>query len=102
MSELFKYYAYVFLGLRALIDLTVAAIIYHRIGALVVSFGFISLCCVFYVFLYFGIRNEEFRGRYGRRVILWREPVGYWFVVAFLVLLHLIITGGAIVVELTH
>ena len=102
MNEVFKYYAYVFLGLRALIDLTVAAIIYHRIGAFVVSFGFMSLCCVFYGFLYFGIRNEEFRGRYGRRVMSWREPVGYWLVVAFLVLSHLIITGGAVAVELIH
>jgi hypothetical protein len=102
MSEQFKFYAYVFLALRALIDLTVAAMIYHRVGALVVSFGFISLCCVFHAFLFFGIRNEEFRGRYGRRVILWREPFGYWFCVAFLVLFHLVITGGAIVVELAH
>lgn len=97
MDERFKYYAYLFLALRALIDLTLAVVIYRQVGALVVSVGFMALCGVFHLFLFFGIRNEEFRGRYGRRVILWREPVGYWFCVAFLVVFHLVITGMVLV-----
>ncbi len=92
MDEAFKTYAFILLGVRALIDLTLAGIIYYQGRVLVISLGFLLLCSVFYWFLYFGIRNEEFHGRYGRRVILWREPVGYWFVVAFLILFHLVIT----------
>ena len=92
MHELVKHYAFVFLALRALIDLTLAAIIYYQDGVLGSSLGLLLICSVFYFFLYFGIGNEEFHGRYGRRVILWREPAAYWFVVAFLVLFHLFIT----------
>src|SRR5215217_8228158 len=94
MHELFKRYALVFLALRALVDLALAVIIYRQTGSPAPGVGFMLICCVFYFFLYFGIRNEEFRGRYGRRVILWREPVGYWFVVAFLVLFHLFVTAS--------
>ena len=90
--ERFKPYAFLFLAARVLIDLTLAVIIYLQEETFLFSFGFMLLCCVFYLFLFFGLRNEEFRGRYGRRVILWREPVGYWFVVAFLVLFHLFVT----------
>jgi hypothetical protein len=92
MDERLKLYAFVFLAARALVDLTLAGVIYLQEGVLILSLGFLLLCCVFYLFLLFGLRNEEFRGRYGRRVILWREPVGYWFVVAFLVLSHLCVT----------
>ena len=92
MDERFKLYAFVFLAVRVLIDLTLAGIMYVQEGTLVFSFVFLPICCVFYLFLFFGFRNEEFRGRYGSRVILWREPVGYWFVVGFLVLFHLFIT----------
>ena len=97
MNERFRYCLWLFLALRAAIDLAVAAIIYRWVGSLIASFGFLALCCVFYVFLSFGIRYEEFRGRYGSRVKLWREPVGFWFCFAFLVLCHLIITGGAVI-----
>ena len=90
--ELFKRYAFVFLAVRALIDLTLAGIMFYQEGTFVISFGFLLLCCVFYYFLFVGLRREEFHGRYGRRVILWREPFAYWFVVAFLVLFHLFIT----------
>ena len=92
MDERFKLYAFVFLAARVLTDLTLAVILYLQEKTLVFSFGFLLLCCVFYYFLYFGLRSEEFHGRYGRRVILWREPVGYWFVVGFLVLFHLFVT----------
>ncbi|HEX8149053.1 MAG TPA: hypothetical protein VF591_17855 [Pyrinomonadaceae bacterium] len=90
--ELFKRYAFVFLAVRVLADLTLAGVIYYQEGTPVVSFGFLLLCGVFYYFLYSGLRGGEFRGRYGNRVTLWREPVGYWFVVAFLALFHLFVT----------
>ena len=92
MNELLKRCAFIFLALRVLLDLTVAVIISRQAGSLVPGVGFILICSVFYLFLYFGLRNEEFRGRYGRRVILWREPVGYWFVIGFLAVFHLSIT----------
>lgn len=97
MHELFKRYAFIFLALRVLIDLTLAVIIYHQVGNLAPSVGLMLIGCVFYIFLYFGIRNEEFPGRYGRRVSLWREPVAYWFCFAVLVLFHLLITGWVMV-----
>ena len=93
MDERLKRYAFAFLAARALVDLTLAGLIYRQEGTLVFALGFLLLCCVFYLFLLFGLRNEEFRGRYGRRVILWREPFGYWFVVGFLVLSHLCVTA---------
>jgi len=92
MHEPLKRYAFVCLAVRALIDLTLIAMIYRQKETLVSSVGFALICGVFYYFLVSGIRNEEFYGRYGSRVILWREPVGYWFVMAFLVLFHLCVT----------
>lgn len=50
MHELVKHYAFVFLALRALIDLTLAVIIYHQEGALVISLGLMLICSVFYFF----------------------------------------------------
>ena len=93
MDEVIKRYAFGFLAVRALLDLTLAAVICRRAGSLVPGVGLLLLCSVFYVLLYLGIRNEEFHGRYGRRVILWREPFGYWFVVGFLVACHLAVTA---------
>lgn len=92
MHELLKRYALAFLALRALIDLAPAVVIYRQAGSLVPGVGLLLICSVFYFLLYFGIRNEEFPGRYGRRVILWREPVGYWLIVAFLLASHLAVT----------
>jgi hypothetical protein len=93
MDERLRRFAFIYLAVRGIIDMTLAVITYRRVGSIVPSVGFILLCGVFYCFLYFGIRNEEFYGRYGRRVILWREPFGYWFVVAFLILSHLAVTA---------
>lgn len=100
MHELFKHYAFAFLALRALIDLTLAVIVYYQAGSFAPGIGLVLVCSVFYFFLYLGIRNEKFYGRYGRRVFLWREPVAYWFVVGLLVLFHLIIT--VLMVRLVH
>lgn len=91
MSELFKYSIFVFLGLRLLIDLGLSAATYYQFKTLAPGIGFMALCSVFYLFLYFGIKNEEFRGRYGHRVYS-SEPFAYWFIVAFLVLSHLAVT----------
>lgn len=93
MNELLKYYTYIFLALRVFIDLIVSIIIYYQIEALLNGIGLMVGCSVFSLFLYFGIRKEEFRGRYGRRVCLIGEPFAYWFVFAFLVLSHLTVTG---------
>ncbi|HEX8500187.1 MAG TPA: hypothetical protein VF659_06300 [Pyrinomonadaceae bacterium] len=92
MNELLRRYAFAFLALRALIDLSLAVVIYRRAGSLVPAAGLMLVCSAFYILLYFGLRNEEFPGRYGRRVILWREPVAYWFIVGFLVVFHLSVT----------
>ncbi|HEY8560253.1 MAG TPA: hypothetical protein VIL74_07740 [Pyrinomonadaceae bacterium] len=92
MHERFRFYAYVFLALRGLLDLALCAVIYHQAGSLAPAAGFLLICSIFYFFLFFGIKNEEFRGRRGKRVCLWREPVAYWFVVAFLVAFHLFLT----------
>jgi hypothetical protein len=92
MEKNFKNYAFAFLTLRLVIDLILAGVIYYQEQTFVISFGFLLLCGVFYLLMFFGFRNEEFRGRYGQRVILWREPVGYWIIVAFLAIFHLVIT----------
>lgn len=92
MDEVVRRYAYAFLALRALIDLTLGVVVYRQAGSLAPAAGLLMVCSVFYLLLYFGLRDEEFRGRYGRRVILWREPAGYWFIVAFLVVFHLAVT----------
>jgi hypothetical protein len=83
----------IYIALRAIIDLTLAALIYRQTGTLGVSIGVLLVLGVFYYFMCVGIRREEFKGRYGQQVILWREPVAFWFVFAFLVLAHLAVTG---------
>ena len=95
MHELLKRYAFVFLAVRALIDLTLGVVIYRQAGSLAPGVGFLLICSAFYALLYFGIRDEEFPGRYGRRVILWREPVGYWLVVGLLIVSRLAVTALA-------
>ncbi len=93
MDERLKRYAYALLSARVLADLAVAALIYRRAGSLSAAAAFLPLCGVFYAFLFFGFRNEEFPGRYGRKVVLWREPFAYWLVVALLFVFHLAVTG---------
>jgi hypothetical protein len=93
MDELHKRYAYIFLALRALIDLALCIVIYRQTGSLATAVAVGLVCSVFYLLLYFGVRDEQFYGRYGRWVILWREPGGYWLVVGFLIASHLAITA---------
>lgn len=93
MHELLRRYALAFLAVRALIDLTLGVMIYRQAGSLVPAVALVLVCSVFYIILCRGIMNEEFPGRYGRRVILWREPAGYWLVVGFLVASHLAVTA---------
>jgi hypothetical protein len=88
----FKHYAYIYLALHALIDLILAVKMYYRLGTFAPSFGFLLACCVFSLFLYFGIRNEQLPGRNGIRVNRWGEPVAYWIGFSLLVLSHLIFT----------
>ncbi len=92
MNELFRACAYGFLVLRALIDLGLSAVIYYQVRNIVAAVALLPICGVFYVFLYFGLKNESFRGRYGSQIFLWREPVAYWFIVGLLVVLHLVMT----------
>ena len=100
MNELFKYYAFIFLALRVLLDLAASVIIYYQTETLGAGIGSLLVCSIFPLFLYFGIKNEKFRGRYGRRVCLSSEPFAYWFVVVFLVLFHLIMT--ALMISIIH
>ncbi len=100
MDKIFKWYAFLFLALRVLFDLMVSVIIYFQTEALIAGIGAMLGCSVFSFLLYLGIRNEEFRGRYGHRVYLSREPFAYWFVVAFIVLFHLIVT--ALMINTVH
>jgi len=92
MDERLKFYAYIFLAARALIDLAASVAVYHQTESLGIGIGIMSACSICPLFLYFGIKNEEFWGRYGRRIYLSHEPFAYWFVVGFLVIFHLIIT----------
>lgn len=92
MNESVKRYAFILLALRVTVDLAVSVIIYCQTGALIVGIACMIGCSVFSVLLYFGIGNEAFRGRYGHRVSS-GEPFAYWFVVAFIVLFHLIVTA---------
>jgi hypothetical protein len=90
MDEFWKKILYAFLVLRGLIDLFLVFLSYLWTGSFETGALVLILCCVPYIFLFFGIRNEQFPGRYGHKVIFWREPAAYWFVFAFLVLLHLV------------
>jgi len=88
----FQRYAYVYLALHVLVDLVLAARMYYRLGTAAPSVGFMFACCILSLFLYFGIRNEQLRGRYGTRAYRWRDPVAYWIGFALLVIAHLIFT----------
>ena len=94
MDEPLKYYAYAFLAFRVFLDLAAAGIIAYRLERLLPAAGLVAVCGVFYIFLYLGIKNGEYPGRYGRRVCLWREPVAFWLVTAFIVVFHFIITAA--------
>lgn len=99
MKQLYKHYAFIFLALRVLVDLVTSVIIYYQTESLVVGIGSMLGCSIFSLLLYIGIRNEAFRGRYGHRVDS-SEPFAYWFVVAFIVLFHLIVT--ALMIRIIH
>jgi hypothetical protein len=88
----FKFYAYGYLALHVLIDFILAVRLYYRVGTLVLSVILMSACCVFALFLFFGIKNEQFRGRHGSVGYRWRDPVAYWVGFALFVIAHLIFT----------
>jgi hypothetical protein len=88
----FKAYAYGYLGLHLLIDFILAIRIYYRIGMPVVSILFMSACFVLALLLFFGIKNERFRGRYGTVAYRWRDPLGYWVGFILFIIAHLIFT----------
>jgi hypothetical protein len=83
---------YGFIAVRMLIDVIIAAAISFQTDSLITGGGFWILCWVFYLLLFFGTRTDTFHGRYGQKVYRWREPAGWWFVLGFIVLLHLTIT----------
>jgi len=93
MNKTFRFYIFIFLAGRFLIDLATSIILYYQTETLVVGIGSLLICSIFTLFLLFGIINEEFPGYHGRQVSLIGEPVAYWFVVAFLVFFHLGMTG---------
>jgi hypothetical protein len=88
----FKLYAYGYLALHVLIDLILAVRLYYRIETPVVSIILMSACLVFALFLFFGIKNEQFRGRHDTVGYRWRDPVAYWIGFALYVIVHLIFT----------
>ncbi len=92
MESSTKRIIFLYLALHTFADLVLAIIVYLQGGEFIVSFGIMLVFSIFILLLYFGIRNEEFRGRYGSRVILWREPVAYWLCFAFIVLFHVMVT----------
>jgi hypothetical protein len=83
---------YGFVAVRMLIDVIIAAAISFQTDSLITGGGFWILCWVFYLLLFFGTRTDTFHGRDGQKVYRWREPAGWWFVLGFIVLLHLTIT----------
>lgn len=93
MDERLKLCAYIFLAVRAVIDLAVSIGVYHQTESYGIAVGIMIVCSICPLFLFFGIRNEEFTGRYGRKIYLSHDRIAYWFIVAFLVIFHLIITG---------
>lgn len=98
MQQRIKRLAFVFLALHALVDLTLAPIIYHQLGILAPAIFIIAICCIFTFKLFFSLRNEEFYsrrfpGRWGRgRIDMWGNPIAFWVTFAVLVVLHLFIT----------
>ncbi len=95
--EAFRRLVFVFLVLHALIDLTLAIIIYRQVGILAPSIGIMVLCCVFSFYLFPALRDEEFSrrwfpGKFFRGPI--NGPVAFWFTFAVIVLIHLLLTGA--------
>ena len=88
----FKLYAYSYLALHVLIDLILAVRLFYRVGTPALSIILMSACFVFALFLFFGIKNEQFRRRHGSVGYRWRDPVAYWIGFALFVIAHLIFT----------
>lgn len=85
-------FLYAFIVIRSASDLALAIALYFQAKSLIIAGGYWALCWIFSLFLFFGIRSETFRGRYGRKVIRWREPFAWWFCFVFLVLMLATIT----------
>lgn len=94
--ELFKRLAFTLLALHALVDLTLAVLMYRQVGILAPSLAVVVLCLVFSCYLFPALRDEEFSrrwfpGKWFRGPI--NEPAAFWITFAALVLIHLILTG---------
>jgi hypothetical protein len=85
MSKPTKFIAYVLLGLRAIFDLVQGGILYQRFGDRG-QIGFIFYSYIFYLYLFMKIKNESM---YGGRFAHSRNPIIYWSILLFLVLIHL-------------
>jgi hypothetical protein len=94
--EVFKRVVFVFLALHALVDLTLAVMMYRQVGILAPSIGIMVLCGVFSFYLFPALRDEEFSrrwfpGKYYRGPL--NEPAPFWFTFGALILIRLILTG---------
>ncbi len=92
----FKRLAFTLLTVHALVDLTLAVLMYRRVGVLAPSLAVAALCLVFSFYLFPALRDEEFSrrwfpGKWGRGPI--DEPAAFRVTFAALVLIHLILTG---------
>lgn len=93
---LFKRLAFVFLALHALVDLTLAVLVYRQVGILAPGLAIVALCLVFCFYLFPALRDEEFSrrwfpGKLGRGPV--HGPAAFWVTFAALVLIHLTLTG---------
>ncbi|HEX8291208.1 MAG TPA: hypothetical protein VF570_05615, partial [Pyrinomonadaceae bacterium] len=89
--------------LHALVDLTLAVIIFRQVGNLGPSFFLVCICCVFTFTLFPALRDEEF-SRPWFPGVWYGGPISgggaFWVTFALLVLAHLILTG--LMVSVVH
>ncbi len=90
MGKSTKRNAYYFLGLRALIDIVVGAVLYRRFVdrgedmLIFYSFGLIFFSFIFYLFLFIEIKKESIYG-----FAYSHNPTVYWIIFCFLVFIQL-------------
>lgn len=89
---MFQLFGYIYIALHGLLDIILAFNMYRRLESLAPSIGFMFACSVLSIFLFFGIKNERMRGRYGTIVYVKSEPFAYWTGFTLLVVSHWIFT----------
>lgn len=92
-EEKIDHAAYAFVGVRVLIDAAVGAAIWKETGLIALGIGCWLVMCVIPAILFFGIKNQYFRGRYGIKLERDVNPLAWWIAFAITVLIHTAITG---------